>query len=300
MALQVDGQGLPQPLRIELIQPQSPKKTFLDRLKDVGVIGLAGAILATAFGTVFQYSRWIVEQRLERNAEDFKAASGTFDNLILDLAKAQTLQETMFFLHHEAAQATDTQQLKFLRKRAGEILPEYEKTRLELRQKIDSMLFSVQRHLDWASDPNRRNATAATGGTSDPLSYGKLKEIDFNCLDELSLPNFPNEQALKPVPFVGFAIDWRSIKHHLVVYNYCFRRIHEMMEPARMWGTVGNETTPPPPLPAATTLRKHLDNNIQRLNGLSMLGMIQVERVRELNMPPGLMFYVRQAVIGPS
>lgn len=257
-------------------------------------------MLAALFGTVFQYSRWLVEQQLARNADDFKIATHTFNTLAADLAKAQTLQETLFFTYDSATSPANPQQLKFLRKRGADIYPLYEEQRLALRQKMDSLLFDVQRHLDWASDPKSRDFTAATGGSRDPLSYGKLKRADFDCLSKRSMPHFPDEKLLGVEKFDSFDVDWRSIKHHLIVYNYCFRQIHDQIEAVRVWAGLSGDADMQAAALDIEKLKQKLDNNVQRLNGISMLGLIQVERVRELNTPPGVLNFLRLAVTGSS
>lgn len=294
MSQDIDASIIPQPFRIVTEHPPTPKKTMGDRLKDIGIIGIAGTIFAAAVGTAFQYARWHVEQQLERHAEDFKAATKTFDTLNTELSKAQTLQEMLYFTYSEAAGPVTQQQMRFLRDRAAVVFPQYEDQRMLMRQKMDSLIFDVQRHLDWASAPQHRDLSAATGVAKDPLSYGKLKVAKFDCTPEQSMPHFPDLTTLDVVRFDGFDIDWKSIKHHLVVYNYCFRKIHDALEPVRVWAAAAKETTlPATALDPAPDLKTQLDNNVQRLNGISMLGMIQVERVRELNTPPDPFYYVR-------
>lgn len=301
MAAQVDGQERPRTFRIELVQPPSPKKTVADRLKDVGIIGLVGAVLAALFGTAFQYSRWLVEQQLARNADDFKIATHTFNTLAEDLAKAQTLQETLYFTYRDALTPDNPEHLKFLRQRAAAIYVLYEAQRLAMRQRMDSLLFDVQRHLDWASAPQFRDLAAATGASRDPLSYGRLKQAKFDCLDKKkSIPHFPDQTSLGIENFGTFDVDWRSIKHHLIVYNFCFRQIHDEIEAIRVWAALPDSTDMRSNGVNAEGLAQKLDNNVQRLNGISMLGLIQVERVRELNTPPGVLHFLKLAVTGTS
>lgn len=294
MPPEIEPASIPQPFRILSEQPPAGRKSFFSRLKDIGLIGIAGTIFAAAVGTAFQYARWYVEEKLERNADDFTAATRTFDSMNVELAKAQTLQEVIYFTYADAMEPHPPQKLKYLRERAAATFPAYEAQRMMLRQKIDAIIFDAQRHLDWASAPQHRDMSASTGAAKDPLSYGKLKQAKFDCTGEASMPHFPDEKTLDVVSFKGFDIDWRSIKHHLIVFNYCFRQVHDAIEPARVWAAGAQDASQPPlPAPPPAATRQQLDNNVQRLNGISMLGMIQVERVRGLNTPPDLFYFLR-------
>ncbi|GGF50999.1 hypothetical protein GCM10007301_08000 [Azorhizobium oxalatiphilum] len=301
---EVDLSRLPQPLRI-LSETSSPPQRpgFWARLRDLGltsfIVGLISTVAAALTTVYFQYNRWDVDQRLARAKTDFEAADQTFRTISGDLARMQSLQEILFFLYKDATASPTPEKAGFLLARGRETFVLYEKGRVELRAKIDSYIFDVRRHLDWASTAGTPELILSNGIDLDPLSYGKIAQSaaagEFDCAAEKSMPQSSDHQTFEPSRFKGwFDVDWRSSTHHLIIFNYCFRTLHNLIEPARIWAGSPSPANPPtanPTAPVAMTgpmaqvIGTQLNNQVQRLNGFSALGSTQVEQVR-LNSRP--------------
>lgn len=295
----LDLSKLPQPLRIQSVQPDKTKSLW-SRLRDIGVagfmIGVISTVVAALVSSYFQHSRWIVEQRLARTAADFQAASTTFATISSELARVNTLQEILFFTYRDAVTKPNAANAEFLAARGKELFAQYEKGRVELRAKMDSYIFDARRHLDWPSAGKPPALLAEKGVNRDPLGYGLLKQSaargEFDCIREKSMPQASKGQAFITSPFTGFSVDWNSSTHHLVVFGYCFRVLNELIEPARIWaaGLDGNGK-PPAPMTSEqiASITTQLDNQLHRLNGFSALGITQVERSRAASEPSGFL-----------
>ncbi|MGU3495828.1 hypothetical protein ACLBXM_17440 [Xanthobacteraceae bacterium A53D] len=300
---EIDLSRLPQPLRVIQERPKE-KRDLLSILKDVGLFSLIlTAISALAVGTItgfFQYTRWYVDQRQERARVEFTAADKTFREISADLARMQALQEILFFLYKDAADTPPPDKAAFLSARGRDTFTLYEKGRVDLRAKMDSYIFEARRALDWPSRTGTPDLLQTNGVDSDPLSYGKIAQSakpggDFSCASEKTMPQSRDHKTFNPSPFKEFRIDWQSSTHHLIIFNYCFRALHTMLEPARVWAAddfpSNGAPRPVPPLAddkqahdkAEEMIVKLLNNQVHRLNGFSALGITQVERTRKNN-----------------
>lgn len=313
---EINLSNLPQPLHIITEQP-SRKRTTWGWLRDIGIIGLVlgavSGIIAAGVSAYFQHKRWYVEQRLARDTKELQDATETFTKITASLAKAQALQEILFFTYVEAAKDIPNSERKYLENIARDTFVNYEAERIALRGKIDSFIYDTRWHLDWASGLKTPEIIAQGGVNSDPLSYGRIKgsdntrnddkTSDFNCLNPRSMPQSSDNKIFEPSKFNAFTIDWYSSTHTLIVYNYCFRTLHDEIWPARIWaGTLApknltptqaaaaavppaGQTQPAPPqaLPEwrIDQLADQLSNQVQRLNAFSALGMTQIERTRK-------------------
>lgn len=311
----IDLSKLPNPIYVVTQQLPPEKKTdksWLGWLRDIGIIGIVSAAFAALVTTYFQYKRWDVEQRLAKSQAEFQSASQTFASVSANIARAQALQEILFFIYRDASANPPPDKAAFLTARARETYPLYEAARVELRQKIDTYLFDTRQHLDWASDIQVPGVIALGGVDPDPLSSGELKSAsDFSCLEERSMPQSMDHKMFERSSYKTFQIDWNSSTHHLIIFVHCFRAIHDQMEPARIWagnlveasrqpaapgnGTNGSPTLAKPVLGnnEAQVLIHQLNNQIQRLNGFSALGMTQVARTRRQNAPPGFFTFIQ-------
>lgn len=295
---------LPQPLRIVSEKPPEKPRGGWAWLRDIGITGLAIGLITTVVTAYFQHSRWYVEQRLARSAADFAAASATFDAISSELARMQALQEILFFVYDEASRNPTPAKASFLAARGRETFAAYEKGRVDLRAKIDSFIFDARRHLDWPSSEKVPELVVRKGVDRDPLSYGKLtgsaNESGFNCMSEKSMPQSTDNKTFLPSRFKEFQIDWNSSAHHLIVFSYCFRFLHNQIENARVWA--GNLSLDGAPRPPAVQLndkeyreiKKQLDNQVYRLNGFSAIAMTQVEYSRVVNAPPAFLAFMLQ------
>lgn len=289
----VDLSHIPQPLRILTEQPPR-KKTTWEWLRDIGITGLVlgviSGLIAALVSAYFQHNRWYVEQSLARNAADFKAATDSFEAISAELSKIRSLQEILFFTYSAAANRTEPEDVAYLAARAREIFPIYERERVELREKMDSYIFAVRRNLDWASGWSTggdRNATR-----DDPLSYAALNtSSDFDCADPRTMPK-SGDAGFGRENFEKFTADWNSSTHQLIVFDFCFRKLHSLVAPARFWaGTLppeGTASAAPPAMSAEklASITTQLDNQVYRLNRFTALGITQVERIRQTNAPP--------------
>lgn len=268
-------------------------------LRNFGLISLISMVATGLVTAYFQHSRWYVEQRLARSAADFAAASATFNTISAELARMQALQEILFFLHDEAARNPTPEKAAFLAARGREVFGAYEAGRVNLRARMDAYIFDARRHLDWPSSEQDPDLLESNGLDRDPLGYGMLKSAkDFNCVAADSMPQSVDGKKFTSSPFKGFKVDWNSSAHHLIVFSFCFRYIHDKIENARVWATnLSLKDAPSPPLvpvkPAEQdAIMTQLHNQVHRLNGFSSLGMTQVERARRLNEPPGFLRFV--------
>lgn len=295
----VDLSHLPQPLRILSEQPPR-KKSAWEWLRDIGitglVVGIISGLIAAVVSAYFQHNRWYVEQNLALSKADFEAATASFDTISTELSKMRSLQEILFFTYTAAANRTDPEDMSYLAARAREIFPTYEHGRVELRQKMDSYIYGVRRNLDWASGWKRGGARNAS--RADPLSYGAISaSSDFDCADEKTMPK-SGDAGFGRAPFQTFTVDWNSSTHQLVVFDYCFRKLHALIAPARYWaGTLPPDGAPVPPphgleADRVASIVTQLDNQIYRLNRFTALGMTQVERIRQANAPPDFLAFV--------
>mgnify|MGYP000856635737 CR=1 FL=1 len=325
---EINLSSLPQPLHIITEQP-SRKKTTWDWLRDIGITGLIlgviSGFIAAWVSAYFQHNRWYVEQRLARDTKELQDATETFTKITTSLAKAQALQEILFFTFVEATKNIPDSERKYLEDIARNTFVDYESERISLREKIDYFIFDTRWHLDWASDLATPQIITQGGVNRDPLSYGRIKSSDntrnddkasdFNCLDPRSMPQSIDNKSFEPSKFKAFTIDWYSSTHTLILYNYCFRTLHDEIWPARVWaGTLAPklstsaqaaaasapsaaQTPPTPPQVLSESridqLADQLSNQVQRLNAFSALGMTQIERTRKKTEPPGFWMFVR-------
>ncbi|MFH3479688.1 hypothetical protein [Xanthobacter variabilis] len=295
----LDLSKLPQPLRIQSVQPDTTKSLW-SRLRDIGiagaVIGLITTVVAASASSIFQYSRWQAEQSLARTAADFQAATTTFAAISSELARINTLQEILFFTYRDAVTKPNTANAEFLAARGKELFALYEIGRVDLRAKMDSYIFDARRHLDWPSAATTPALLTDKGMDRDPLGYGQLKRSaargEFDCIREKSMPQSSDGQVFTPSDFKDFSVDWNSSTHHLVVFGYCFRVLNELLEPARIWAA-GLDSSGKTPSPMTSeqmdAISTQLDNQVHRLNGFSALGITQVERSRARAKPPGFL-----------
>lgn len=273
-------------------------------IKDLSLFSLV-AVIATAF---FQFNQWSIEKTLDRAKTDYTLAIQTFDELIGTLAKAQNLQQILYYLHKAAGTSPD--QALYFQKQAHDIATEYGKARLELRTGIDRLLYKAQLYVDWASDLDANQTLASTRYRFDPIrsqvakagtiSEGKLDGAGFDCAAKNAVPNYTAFTDLKAEPVGSVMIDWRSTKHQLVIFYHCFDELHGAILPARIWAT--KEPASPADAQPSKSIVASLEpkvepamhNQVIRINGLSMLVMTRIEQIRRLNALPSFFdFYLR-------
>ncbi|GLI23175.1 hypothetical protein GGQ86_003285 [Xanthobacter flavus] len=275
-------------------------------IKNLSLFSLV-AVIATAF---FQFNQWSIDKTLDRAKSDYALATQTFDELIGTLAKAQNLQQIVYFLYKAAANAPQDQAVYF-HKQAQNVAIEYAKIRMELRTGIDRLFYKAQLYIDWASDLDDNRTLASTrysfapvgsnvapsGAKADTLSDAKLDGAGFKCTDKKAVPDYVVFTDLKPVPMGPIIVDWRSAKHQLVIFYHCFDELHQAILPARIWAATDPATpgTGQPSKTAATALagpvEAAMDNQVIRINGLSMLVMTRIEQIRRLNALPSFFDY---------
>ena len=264
-------------------------------LKNLSLFSLI-AVIAAAF---FQFNQWSIEKSLERAKTDHELALKAFETSMDQLSRAQNLQEILFFTYQGAAGAPQERSAYFMA-RGKEAFDDYSKARRDLRIEIDELVNKSQLYIDWASDLNADKSLKSQRYAFDPISSNRLDANNFNCAAPASVPDYSSFQTLTTESFGDLQVDWRSAKHQLVIFYHCFNKLHGMLFAARLWAS-GQLPANPSSLPSETEAGKLsdkvqpiLDNQVQRLNGLSMLMMTRVEQIRRLNELPSFFdFYFR-------
>ncbi len=248
-------------------------------LKNLSIVGLIGTVI----GSYFQYVSWREEQNIARYKEDFAAATATFADTSRTLSAAMNLQQIVYFTFKNAVNAdVDTKDDAFLTKSGREIYKGYADARNSLREDIDAVAGKMEIYLDWPSDRSREPGLKISG---DPLNGNSIGGYDFDCdkylpdyrsidtLTAISIPK-PNAQPLQ--------VDWRSTKHHVVTFQYCFERVHSSILVAREWASRSAVD------PAAKEkiirnedrIQASLDRMVERLHAFMTLAMWRIEDIR--------------------
>lgn len=254
------------------------------------------AVIGMAF---FQFNQWSIEKTLDRAKTDYDLATQTFDDVVKTLANAQKLQEILFFTYRGAAGAPP-ERAPFYVHQAQAVYKDYTTARMELRTGMDRLIYRAQLHIDWASDLDADQTLSSNRYRFDPISETGLDAAHFDCADPRSVPNYDRFADLTAITVGDMVVDWRSVKHQLVVFYHCFDAIHDLLFPVRVWAS-GDAPESPRPLPTqadagALSVRvlPIMDKQVLRLNGISMLALTRIEQIRRLNaLPSFLDYYLR-------
>lgn len=264
-------------------------------LKNLSLFSLA-AVIAAAF---FQFNQWSIEKSLDRAKTDYDLAIHAFEKAVDQLSKAQNLQETLFLTYHGAAGAP-AERATYHMARAKEAFADYASAQRDLRIEIDELIYNTQLYIDWASDLDSDKSLTSYRYGFDPLNNDKLNAVKFDCAAPSSVPDYSSFDKLGANVFDGIVVDWRSAKHQLVVFYHCFDELNARLFPVRLWasGNLPDSSARLPDVANASDItaqvRPILDNQIQRLNALSMLMLTRIEQIRRLNELPSFFdFYFR-------
>jgi hypothetical protein len=241
--------------------------------KGLPVITLIGSLLVGYFQFLGAYQDKVSAQA----KDDMSEATSTFLEISNSFAKAQTLQQILFFDFAAALDnKTDGNTQALETADAQKIYPDYQETRNALRQNSDLLARKAELYLDSASDYARDPAETRTPST-DPLDQSLLGAYNFDCDDPNNHPDFakaersiqkgvPGKPAEAPCPvdksqwnndppgtFVdlcartddgklipnkpAITIHWYSAKHQLLAMHYCFQILHSRLLAARDWAS---------------------------------------------------------------
>ena len=111
-------------------------------------------------------------------------------------------------------------------------------------------------------------------------------------LGELTLPR-PETLAKNTGLPDQIVVNWGSLKHQLVTFQYCFERIHDKLEPAREWASsIGTERVVVPDFADRELIHQKLDDQVARFNYFIALAMRRIEDIRVKYRPNGFWCYV--------
>lgn len=277
-------------------------------LKGLSVLGIIGAAVATLIGSYFEYKSAQHEKSLTQYKEDFEAATKTFAEVASALQSPMKLQHALFITFSEAVRdGVYTDPAAFLTKSSRKLYVTYNDERLALRKDIDVLARKVEIYIDWASDLNRDPAAAAR--SSDPLgSSFVLGAYDFDCDKHRPEPDKDFEIANKDKNRPPLKVDWKSAKHHVYSFFYCFEITHSQMRAARQWASESpiEESDRKKFIPVSNDktkwrdeveklhrpVRSSLDTAVQRLSAFNSLAMRRIEQIRLKHQTKGYFCHV--------
>jgi hypothetical protein len=249
-------------------------------LKNLSIVGLIGTIV----GSYFQYVSWREEQNIARYKEDFAAATEVFASTASALSTAMNLQQLVYFTYRDAiASGADSNDDAFQTKSGRDIYKAYVDARNSLRQNIDTIAHKMEIYIDWPSDRGRDPTVQMS---NDPLNSHSIGSYDFDC--DKYFPDYHASDTLKPISIpkkgsgAALQVDWRSTKHHVATFQYCFERAHAAIFAARAWASKS-------PVDADSknkfihnqdNIQSSLDNLVERHNALMLLTKWRIEDIR--------------------
>jgi hypothetical protein len=253
-------------------------------LKNLSIVGLVGGVIGTAVGSYFQYVSWREEQNIARYKEDFAAATAVFGDVANTLSTVVNLQQIVYFTFRDAVDAgVEGDDDAFQTKSARDIYKSYVDARNALRERIDALARKMEIYIDWPSD---RNRDPTVRKSADPLNSHSLGEYDFDCAkylpDSASIESLKVDSVPKPNTAASLQVDWRSTKHHIVAFQYCFETVHRLIFAARQWAS----KSPVAPEMKDKIIRDRektqiaFDQLVERLNAFMMLTMWRIQDIR--------------------
>jgi hypothetical protein len=88
-------------------------------------------------------------------------------------------------------------------------------------------------------------------------------------------------------------VNWSSLKHQLVTFQYCFERLHDKLKPAREWASsIGTPKISVPDFKDSELIHQKLDDQVARFNFFVALAMRRIEDIRIKYRPNGFWCYV--------
>jgi hypothetical protein len=261
----------------------------------VFVKGLAlVSLLATLIGAYFQYLSSYQDKVSALAQEDMTAATAAFTDTSNTLSQAITLQDLLYydFIHANKLNAGgDANALTT--KHAHDLDKPYEDTASALHENINLIARKVEIYIDWASNPYRDPATAASFG-DDPINMSALGAVDFDCDQDMPTFDRNNHVLQKAKNGRSLSIDWYSAKHHVYTIAYCFEVTHKAwMEVVRQWAS---QSSLQPDAVAgffssktSDHLHDRLDSEIVRLNAFMSRAMNEIEAIRVKYRPNGFL-----------
>lgn len=274
------------------------------------------SVLSTILFGYFQYLSAYEEKVSTQYKEDYGAATAAFAEVSNAFAKAQSLQQLLYFNYREVAGSENEKRADVIQAvSARETYKPYDEARMKLRENIGVLSRRIEMQIDWASSRNH-NPAVPRDINVDPLSRAKLGEYNFDCDDLNNMPHFPpreprteEEKKVKwyvNVPAIDdtthtivagkprIHIDWYSAKHHVWTMYYCFEGTHAAIRAARQWASA---SAVDPGDRARFLERKEdilqaLDLQVLRLQAFMSLAMLRIEDIRVKYRPNGFLCHV--------
>src|SRR5258708_34995251 len=190
-------------------------------LKNLSIVGLIGTIV----GSYFQYVSGREKQTIAPYKEVFAAATEVFASTASGLSTAMNLQQLVYFTYRDAIDSgADSNDDAFQTKSGRAIYKDYVDARTSLRENIDTFAHKMEIYIDWPSDRGRDPTVQIS---NDPLNSHSVGSYDFDC--DKFFPDYHSTNTLMPVSIpkkdsgTALQVDWRSTKHHVVTFQYCFQ-----------------------------------------------------------------------------
>jgi len=303
-------------LRASLSDPLDRLNSFIVYFRGAPALGLVG----TALFAYFQYLSNYENKVREISKDDLTAATSVFIELSNKLAGAMTLQQMLYFTFADT-DGKKPEEISLSTRTAPDTYKSYYAARTELRQNISVYARRAEIFIDWPSDLGRDPAQEKTL-PSDPISKSGINAngqqdhdggadainligaYNFDCdqmfpesrkleyLGELTLPR-PQSLPKNPNAPQQIVVNWGSLKHQLVTFQYCFERIHDKLKPVREWASsLGTKTEVKPDIQDRELIRDKLDGQVARFNYFVALAMRRIEDIRIKYRPIGFWCYV--------
>lgn len=310
---------MPNPKRQNwLIAAATRVNAFVLYLKGVPAFGLVAAALLA----YFQYLSTYEAKVRDISKDDLAAATSVFIELSNKLASAMTLQQMLYFTF-AGTDGKKPEDVSLLIRSAPELYKSYSAARTELRQNISVYARRAEIFIDWPSDLDRNpaleknlptdpitksgiNATAQPTSNHDGAAdvINLIGAYNFDCdqmfpvsrdlarLGDLTLPR-PQSLPKDPNSPEQIVVNWGSLKHQLVTFQYCFERAHDKLKGAREWASAITATSQ---IKAnygdGELIRDRLDGQVARFNYFVALAMRRIEDIRIRYRPSGFWCYV--------
>jgi hypothetical protein len=241
-----------------------------------------------------------------------------FIELSNKLAGATTTQQMLYFTFADT-NGKKPEEISLPMRSAPDIYKIYSVARTELRQNISVYARRAEIFIDWPSDLGRNpalekhlpsdpitksgiNTTIDHDGAADVINL--IGAYNFDCdlmypesrdlghLGDLTLPRPPSLPKNPNAP-PQIVVNWGSLKHQLVTFQYCFERIHDKLKPTREWASsIGTAGQTKPNYNDNELIRDRLDGQVARFNYFLALAMRRIEEIRIRYRPSGFWCYV--------